>query len=123
MSTLRVDSIQNRTGGSAISVPGAAKAWVNFNGTGTVSVRQALNVSSITDNGVGTYTVNFSTALAHADYAVALSGSIPSGVAGQADGEMITGTATASSLQVISYEGGSSGDPSDRTAISVVCFG
>jgi hypothetical protein len=46
----------------------AARAWVNFNGTGTVAIRKALNVSSITDNGVGDYTVNFTTALPDANY-------------------------------------------------------
>jgi hypothetical protein len=45
------------------------KAWVNFNGTGTVAIRASYNVSSITDNGVGDYTVNFTTALADANYA------------------------------------------------------
>ena len=48
---------------------GLAKAWVNFNGTGTVAIRAAFNVSSITDNGVGDYTVNFTAALADANYA------------------------------------------------------
>ena len=47
---------------------GAAKAWVNFNGTGTVAIRSAFNVSSITDNAVGNYTVNFTTALADVKY-------------------------------------------------------
>jgi hypothetical protein len=51
-------------------MPGAAKAWVNFNGTGTVAIRAQFNVSSITDNGTGDYTVNFTTALADANYAV-----------------------------------------------------
>lgn len=46
----------------------AARAWVNFNGTGTVAIRASGNVSSITDGGVGTYTVNFTTALPDADY-------------------------------------------------------
>ena len=68
MSTLRVNTIQNASGGSAISVPGAAKAWVNFNGTGTVAIRGSLNVSSITDNGTGDYRVNFTTAMADANY-------------------------------------------------------
>ena len=44
------------------------KAWVNFNGTGTVAIRASYNVSSITDNGIGDYTVNFTTALADANY-------------------------------------------------------
>jgi len=46
----------------------ACKAWVNFNGTGTVAIRAGYNVSSITDNGTGDYTVNFTTALVDADY-------------------------------------------------------
>lgn len=46
------------------------RAWVNFNGTGTVAIRASGNVSSITDNGVGDYTVNFATALPDANYAV-----------------------------------------------------
>ncbi len=50
---------------------GGAKAWVNFDGTGTVAIRGSLNVSSITDNGTGDYTINFATALANANYAVA----------------------------------------------------
>jgi hypothetical protein len=49
----------------------AARAWVNFNGVGTVAIRASGNVSSITDNGVGDYTVNFSTSLPNANYAVA----------------------------------------------------
>lgn len=45
-----------------------ALAWVNFNGTGTVAIRSSYNVSSITDNGTGYYTVNFATALPDANY-------------------------------------------------------
>lgn len=47
----------------------AARAWVNFNGTGTVAIRASGNVSSITDNGTGDYTVNFTNALPDANYA------------------------------------------------------
>jgi hypothetical protein len=50
-------------------VDGSAKAWVNFNGTGTVAIRASFNVSSITDNGTGNYTVNFTTALTDANFA------------------------------------------------------
>jgi hypothetical protein len=49
---------------------GLCKAWVNFNGTGTVAIRASYNVSSITDNGTGDYTVNFTTALADANYSL-----------------------------------------------------
>jgi hypothetical protein len=48
---------------------GLCKAWANFNGTGTPAIRASFNVSSITDNGTGDYTVNFTTALADANYA------------------------------------------------------
>ena len=47
----------------------ACKAWVNFNGTGAVAIRGSYNVSSITDNGTGDYTVNFTTAMPDANYA------------------------------------------------------
>jgi hypothetical protein len=50
----------------------AARAWVNFNGTGTVAIRASGNVTSITDNGTGDYTVNFTTALVDANYSVSL---------------------------------------------------
>jgi hypothetical protein len=45
-----------------------ARAWVNFNGTGAVAIRESGNVTSITDNGTGDYTVNFTTALPSANY-------------------------------------------------------
>lgn len=48
----------------------ACRAWVNFNGTGTVAIRSSGNVSSITDNGTGSYRVNFTTAMPDANYAV-----------------------------------------------------
>ena len=48
----------------------ACKAWVNFNGTGTVAIRAGYNVSSITDNGTGDYTVNFTAAMIDANYSI-----------------------------------------------------
>lgn len=45
------------------------RAWVNFNGTSTVAIRASFNVTSITDNGTGDYTVNFTTAMSDANYA------------------------------------------------------
>ena len=55
------------------------RAWVNFNGTGTVAIRASGNVTSITDNNTGDYTVNFTTAMPDADYSVAGMAFIPSG--------------------------------------------
>jgi hypothetical protein len=48
----------------------SCRAWVNFNGTGTVAIRASGNVTSITDNGTGDYTVNFTTAMTDANYAL-----------------------------------------------------
>ena len=47
------------------------RAWVNLDGSGTVAIRESGNVSSITDNGTGDYTVNFTTAMPDANYSVA----------------------------------------------------
>jgi hypothetical protein len=60
----------------------AARAWVNFNGTGTVAIRASGNVSSITDNGTGDYTVNFTTAMSDANYAGVAIGSYTYSVIG-----------------------------------------
>jgi len=46
----------------------AVKAWVNFNGTGVVAIRAGYNVSSLTDNGTGDYSVNFTTAMVDGNY-------------------------------------------------------
>jgi|5B_taG_2_1085324.scaffolds.fasta_scaffold198521_1 hypothetical protein len=71
MSTLRVNNIKDASGGTSnLSIDGAAKAWVNFNGTGTVAIRDDLNVSSITDNGTGQYTINYTNAFANTNYSV-----------------------------------------------------
>ena len=59
----------NRVVTADVAGPGLCKAWVNFNGAGTVAIRAAFNVSSIQDNGTGDYTVNFTTAMPDANYA------------------------------------------------------
>lgn len=71
MSTLVAQTISNGTvsTSSANVIQGSAKAWVNFNGTGTVAIRASYNVSSITDNGTGDYTLNFTNAFADTNYA------------------------------------------------------
>ena len=78
MSSLQVDNIQSYNANPPVikSSSGAevgtfCRAWVNFNGTGTVAIRQSFNVSSITDNGVGDYTVNFTTAFPDTNYSYA----------------------------------------------------
>lgn len=64
------DSSTQTTAGLTGSTSQLCKAWVNFNGTSTVAIRASFNVSSITDNGVGDYTVNFTNALTDANYVV-----------------------------------------------------
>ena len=60
--------VKTATNASGSAPVYACRAWVNFNGTGTVAIRGSGNVSSITDNGVGQYTVNFTTAMSDANY-------------------------------------------------------
>jgi hypothetical protein len=57
----------------------ACRAWVNFNGTGTVAIRDSGNVSSITDGGTGAYTVNFTTAMPDVNYCVTATCGLTSG--------------------------------------------
>lgn len=66
-------------GTSMVTGQQACKAWVNFNGTGVVAIRAGFNVSSITDNGVGDYTINFTTAMPDANYSAVGTGSRSSG--------------------------------------------
>jgi hypothetical protein len=56
------------SGYGSVATAYGCRAWVNFNGTGTVAIRASGNVSSITDNGTGDYTVNFTTAMPDANY-------------------------------------------------------
>ena len=61
-------TFQFNSGYGSVATVYGCRAWVNFNGTGTVAIRGSGNVSSITDNGVGDYTINFTTALVDANY-------------------------------------------------------
>jgi hypothetical protein len=84
MSTLKTNTIQHLTSGfnNVVQfVDGAGtqngtlcRAWVNFNGTSTVAIRAQFNVTSITDNNTGDYTVNFSNAMSDANYGVSFGG-------------------------------------------------
>ena len=83
MSEILVDKISGKTSANAVTVTGEngstqpslqqglAKAVVNFNGTGTVAIRNSTNVSSITDNGTGDYTVNFTNSMSDGNYSPA----------------------------------------------------
>lgn len=64
------------TGTTTDVIRGSARAWVNFNGTGTVAIRSSYNVSSITDQGTGTYDINLSNSMSDINYSVITSGMI-----------------------------------------------
>lgn len=107
MSTIKADNIATLAGVStsmANAVNGSAKAWVNFNGTGTVAIRQSYNVSSITDNGTGDYTVNFTNAMTDANFS--------------AVGSAFCETANNSTLQIGRYTA-SAYNPHTTTSIRV----
>jgi hypothetical protein len=73
---LRIDSsgnLQFNSGYGSVATAFGCRAWVNFNGTGTVAIRASGNVSSITDNGAGSYAVNLTTAMPDINYAVVAS--------------------------------------------------
>ena len=63
-------NFQFNSGYGSVAIAYACRAWVNFNGTGTVAINASGNVSSITDNGVGDYTVNFTTAMPDVNYSI-----------------------------------------------------
>ena len=110
---LKISTLNDDTGVLATQngMTGVAKAWVNFNGSGTVAIRSSFNVSSITDNGTGDYTVNFTTAMPNANYAITgLSGSVTSGGTNRLVSEAPNGlvTRTTSAIRVGVGIGGTS---------------
>jgi hypothetical protein len=101
-----------------------ARAWVNFNGTGTVSINASGNVSSITDNGTGEYTLNFTTALPDSNYA--WSGSARSGPDNDSNTRQVvsqrlsTFTKSTTELRILVTAGTNSTIPNDSPDISVI---
>lgn len=70
--SITYDKLSNSGTASLNAQKRMAKAWVNFNGSGVISIRDSFNVSSITDNGVGNYTINFATPFANTNYCVTI---------------------------------------------------
>ena len=117
MSILRMDRWQNKTGTKDFY---PCLAWVNFNGTGTVSIRASGNVSSITDNGTGDSTVNFTTALADANFCY--TSSVGNGDHGSAVRVLTFISSTTSSLRVIA-EIDSAGTNFDEAQVHISIHG
>jgi len=95
----------------------ACRAWVNFDGTGTVAIRSSGNVSSISDNGTGNYTVNFTTAMPDANYSLVFGFQRPSatGYMDYLSGSKAAGSAVVRFLN-------SSGVAEDAADVSVSVF-
>jgi hypothetical protein len=89
--------LQFNSGYGSVATAYGCRAWVNFNGTGTVAIRASGNVSSITDNGTGDYTANFTTAMPDGNYALTTAGSLSN----------VTGTSNRSCFFVIETNTGS----------------
>jgi len=125
MSTLRLTTISNQTGSSSVPsetvINGSAKAWVNFNGTGTVAIRASFNVSSITDNGTGQYTVNFASSLVDASYAVSATTCIEGGETDMRSAAVnLNGSQNASACAIKTMVSGTTN--TDRTQVYVAFF-
>jgi hypothetical protein len=115
------------SGYGSAAVAYACRAWVNFNGTGTVAIRASGNVSSITDNGVGIYTVNFTTAMPDANY-TAVFGTLSGDTSGtQAQTCVYGSTASGASLRSTTQLQISTGSTSsnvfvDRPELNIAIF-
>ena len=97
------------------------RAWVNFNGTGTVAIRASFNVSSITDNNVGDYTVNFTTAMPDANYDSHCGASTPA-VANGIGISPANVAPTASALRVATVAVGTTPALTDYSYVNVAVF-
>ena len=125
MSTVKAANLQNTGSGapafknsSGTEIGQLTKAWVNFNGTGTVAIRDDFNVSSITDNATGEYTINFSTAMPNANYCAAGNGSQQTDSVNQADLVVFVNYGT-QSIKVEAF--GTPSNPSTETDLAIVC--
>lgn len=108
-------TLQFNSGYGSVATAYGCRAWVNFNGTSTVAIRASGNVSSITDNGVGDYTVNFTTAMPDANYSLVLSSTY-----GSANG--FAGTAPTTSAARVSAYTATTGAALDSAYICVSVF-
>jgi len=105
---------------TVFSNAGIAKAWVNFNGTGTVAIRASFNVSSITDNGTGNYTVNFATAMQDVNYSIGSSVSYAdAGGANRAINNIDGGIYSTFSVQFLVQNGVGSNEDSIGTFVQI----
>jgi hypothetical protein len=122
---MRLDTSGNllfNSGYGSVATAYGCRAWVNFDGTGTPAIRASGNVSSITDNGTGDYTINFSTAMPDANYAASGILSWQNGVSASGAVAIRTdaGTPTASAFRINCV--GQNGTAYDRDYVLVSVF-
>ena len=122
-----VDSSGNfafNSGYGSAAIAYGCRAWVNFNGTGTVAIRASGNVSSITDNGTGDYTVNFTTAMSDVNYVASLC-TTEYASTNNVVYPTITGTtssgATLQSTTQLRFNTASLGSPSTKYDMALIC--
>ena len=120
--TVVASTINNDTGLFATNNAylGIAKAWVQYNGT-TGAVNGAFNVSSVTRNGTGNYTVNFTTAMSNANYAWAIGYNVNPGSGQRNLGYFEAETLSTSAIQIFQTDSG--GAAWDITATAVTILG
>jgi len=119
-SELRVDTLKDSSGNNSVGMAyvagGSAKAWINFNGTGTIASRDSFSVSSISDNGTGSTTLTFSNAFNSADYVL----NYTTGYGASAN---FTGTAPTTTTALIQGYRTDTGASQDRTYNLVALHG
>lgn len=109
------------SGYGSAAVGYGCRAWVNFNGTGTVAIRASGNVSSITDNGTSNYTANFTNAMPDVNFAASMTSSNNESVA---DAYVFVGQGsirtTSSYRFTVAFDG--AGNPVDRAIVNLAIF-
>lgn len=126
MSTIKVTNIQDTSGNNQSTseqiAQGRAKVWVNFDGAGTITIRDDFNATSLTDNGTGNYTVNFTNAMSNNNYACSTTGGNETGngqgswVATRDLDDNLT-----TSVRIVTYN--NSGSFQDTTQVYLIVFG
>ena len=134
MSEIRVDKISGKTSANAVTVTGEngstqtslqqglCKAWINFNGTSTIASRDTFNTTSLTDEGTGTYSFDFTNDMNNNDYAISGGARSPGVLSGILQAPSASETsATTDSLEL--YSTNVSGSLADLNHIFVIIHG
>jgi len=125
MSTLVVATVKSASSAapvfqnsSGVEKGELCKMRINFNGTGTVAIRDSFNVAGLDDNGTGSYAVNIDNDMANANYCCVSAGNAGGGAGSKS---IYINSTDADHTDVMSYDNG--GNQQDRDRISVAAFG